>query len=293
VDQTLRRPGWPSRTKMGSHRTDASLCLWRFGWAPLEEWITQQSDTIIIAIAIGGLIIIAASAAVAQRFILPMLRLAEGYWPHPLNPLRRTLVARNLERIKEARERWRKLDSRGLDELTGEELEEHARLDQRLMRVPAADTLVMPTRLGNILRAAESRPKDKYGLNAAICWPRLWLVLPADSKTELANVRSGLNTWTLASFWSLAFVVWVVWAWWAPPVGLVSTFLAYRGMLIAAEVYADLLESVYDVHRMVLYQALRWPLPDNPETEWQSGQQVSNYLWRGSRQNQPTFTDPT
>jgi hypothetical protein len=58
-------------------------------------------------------------------------------------------------------------------------------------------------------------------------------------------------------------------------------------------VYADLLESVYDVHRMVLYQALRWPLPDNPETEWQSGQQVSNYLWRGSRQNQPTFTDPT
>jgi hypothetical protein len=63
-----------------------------------------------------------------------------------------------LKRIKEDRERWRKLDSRGVDELTSEELEDHARLDQRLMRVPAADTLVMPTRLGNILRAAESHP---------------------------------------------------------------------------------------------------------------------------------------
>src|SRR5829696_3460250 len=91
--------------------------VWWYGWGPIVEGINQQSDAVVIAIAIGGLLVVASSAAVAQRFILPMLRLAEGYWPRPLNFLRRALVARKLERIKADRERWRKLDSRGLDEL--------------------------------------------------------------------------------------------------------------------------------------------------------------------------------
>jgi len=134
--------------------------VWQFGWAPIEEWIAQQSDAVIIVVAVGGLLIVTASAAVAQRFILPMLRLAEGYWPRPLDFARRALIARNMKQITEGKERWRKLDSRGLDELTAEELQEHARLDQQLMRFPTADNLVMPTRLGNILRSAEIRPKD-------------------------------------------------------------------------------------------------------------------------------------
>jgi hypothetical protein len=267
--------------------------VWRFGWVSLEEWFTQQSDTTIIAFMIGSLIVVVVSAAVAQRFVLPMLRFAEGYWPRPLSPLRRVLVAQNVERIAQDRGRWRELDSRGLDKLTADELQEHARLDQRLMRVPAVDNRLMPLKLGNILRAAEERPRDKYGLNAIVCWPRLWLILSAEVKTELTAARTSIDTWTLAGFWGLLFMVWGVWAWWAPLVGLLSAFTAYRGMLAAAEVYADVIESVFDVHRRILYQALRWPLPDNPAAEWQSGKQLSSYLWRGSHQPQPTFTDPS
>jgi len=46
------------------------------------------------------------------------------------------------------------------------------------MHTPAESDRHMPTKLGNILRAAELRSKDKYGLDAVICWPRLWLLLP-------------------------------------------------------------------------------------------------------------------
>jgi len=37
----------------------------------------------------------------------------------------------------------------------------------------------MPARLRSILRAAESYPPRRCGLNLIVCWPRLWLVLPA------------------------------------------------------------------------------------------------------------------
>ena len=105
----------------------------------------------------------------------------------------------------------------------------------------------MPTRLGNILRAAETRPGNKYGLNAIICWPRLWLVLPEDVRTELNAARTRLDTGTLAGFWSLLFVVWVRWA---PLLGLLAAFIAYRGMLGAVGAY--LIESAFDVHRTAL-----------------------------------------
>lgn len=67
------------------------------------------------------------------------------------------------------------------------------------MQFPSQPNRLMPTKLGNILRAAESRPYDKYGLDAVICWSRLWLLLPDGVKKELQEARSNLNT--AARFW--------------------------------------------------------------------------------------------
>ena len=62
-------------------------------------------------------------------------------------------------------------------------------------------------------------------------------------------------------------------------------------MLTLAKVYADLVEYAFDVHRRMLYEALRWPTPKDPASEWQAGQEVTQYLWRGSDQSYPIFTD--
>ena len=81
--------------------------------------------------------------------------------------------------------------------------------------------------------------------------------------------------------WSILFLVWIIWAWWVPFVTLVVAFWAYRWALSAAEVYGDLLESVFDLHRFALYEALGWPLPQNTLTEEKKGQLLTGYLFRG------------
>ncbi len=63
------------------------------------------------------------------------------------------------------------------------------------------------TPIGNILRAAERRPADKYGLDTITVWPHLWLLLPEDNRQELRAARTSLDTAVAAATWGLLFCV--------------------------------------------------------------------------------------
>jgi hypothetical protein len=67
----------------------------------------------------------------------------------------------------------------------------------------------------------------------------------------------------------------------AIPIALIATAFAYCWTLDAAEVYATLIEATFDLHRHLLYQALRWELPKNPKEECRVGKQLTDYLWLG------------
>lgn len=79
-------------------------------------------------------------------------------------------------------------------------------------------------------------------------------------------------------------------SWWAAPVGLVVAYLAYRRAAQVAEVYGDLVEAAFDVHRGALYDALRWPRPAGPDREPAVGAQLIGYLRRGTAPPQLEFT---
>lgn len=87
----------------------AAAALQRFGWKPASTWFSQQDEPLQIALLIGVLCVIAASAFVVQRFDLPVLRFLEGYWHPWLRPLRRWLIAREAKRSQRISERWQKL----------------------------------------------------------------------------------------------------------------------------------------------------------------------------------------
>jgi hypothetical protein len=254
------------------------------GWTAALQQYTSKLQTLPIALQVALIVVIllalVTSAAVAERLTPPLLRILEGYWPARLGGW---LQQRNFTRRQAAYSRAGALAGKRDDVgLTSDEDAKLATLEHRLRRTPATQALTMPTRLGNLLRAAEARPRERYGLDTVVCWPYLWLILDQDTKEELTQTRVALNTATRVWLWGALFAVWTVWAWWALPVAVVvcaSTY--YVSMLSAAEVYGDLLEATFALHRTALYAALRWPPPATPDEEAADGEAVTTYLWRG------------
>lgn len=243
----------------------------------------------LIAVALA-LLVVAGSAAVVERLTLPVLRLLEGYWPGWLDGLRDRAVRWRGGRIARDEARYQELE-RALDDDVGS-VNELIALDERLRRVPAAGGR-MPTQLGDVLRAAEALPQAKYGLDAVRCWPRLWLVLPEPVQRELLGARRTLDAAVTGLIWAVLAAVWTPAAWWVLPIAVAAVVVVHRWWLLpTAQVYGDLVEAAFDVYRTALYDALRWPLPDNPRAEHELGLRLTQYLWRGSRDDIPQFRPP-
>jgi hypothetical protein len=85
---------------------------------------------------------------------------------------------------------------------------------------------VMPTQLGNVLKAAEMHPQERYHLDAALIWSRLQSALPKEFSDPLQDAKTSLDLMvTLSSFtllFGLPLSVWlavkssVPFLWWVP-----------------------------------------------------------------------------
>lgn len=278
-----------------------------WSWRRFGEWFGGLSDLSQIMLLVGLLILVTASGAVLQVFALQVLRWLEGYWPSWLAPARNWLVGRKVSQYRCDSKRWDQLAKKRLAGgiMNPEERYEFNVLDRKLTSIPSeyvdrgdqlvlvpSESRIMPTQLGNLFRAVEFRPQLKYGLDAIVCWPRLWLVLPEDTKKEITQARSSLDTTATAFCWSVLFIVWGIFTWLAVPIGIGAAILAYHAILVAAGTYGALVEAGYDVHRLELYKVLRWPLPNdhNPLSEVEAGKRLTQYLLHTYRRKQPVFT---
>lgn len=257
----------------------------RFGWQFLVDSLNKQSaNNQSAAIQLACLIIVLAvaiaSSMVVERFQLAVLRGLEGYWHSVFKYQRQQLIAKQIATRKKIYQQWSKVAKAYKQQPNPELLHEYIQLEDRFKKeFPKSD--LMPTRFGNILRAAELRSLDKYGLDAVICWPRLWLLLPEPVKADLQAARAELNAAARLWIWSWLFLVWTVWAWWALPIALLSAWFAYGWAIAAARTYGDLVEASFDLYRWLLYQALRLPLPTNKGNEKAHGQRLTTYLLSG------------
>ncbi len=281
-----------------------------------------------VVLLVGALLLLAVSALAAERLTLLVLRLLEGYWSRPVwlwrllvrasDRRRRHVAARvgelaprqmrgglsiaeyiELQRLtatpqadqKRRGELQHRREQGGLSAQDSAALARSRRLQHAM---PTRPELCMPTRLGNVLRAAERLPSDKYGLDPRVCWTALWLVLPAETKTELVQARTALDTATRSWLWGVLFLVWTPWSWWAIPIGLlVPASVYYVGMIGAAAVFGDLIVAAFDLYRTRLYDQLRLPRPTWPADEWCNGELVCQLLWGGLDEDKSKlrFTD--
>jgi len=239
--------------------------------------LSGLAQGLLVAAALG---VVAASGLVVERIAPMVLRLLQGYWFHPL---RQFFAARFRRRLSDDEDRWQRLYARS--EAGDAGAAEHAELlavERRLANLPGRPEQVMATRLGNTLRAAESRPYDWYGLDAVRCWPRLWLVLPDTVKTEVTNAGTELNSAAAWWTWGALTAVWTVFTPWFLLVAPVACMLSYSLLLGTASRFGLLVDATFDVHRGLLYDALGWNRPTDPKDERERGLALTEMLWRGT-----------
>jgi hypothetical protein len=232
---------------------------------------------------LAALLLLNVSAAVMERLRLSLLRLLEGYWPWPLRLIEAPLSGLARRRVLRQRERWSALmQKRESQSLTPAERMELARLEQARLDVPPDLADLRPTTVGNILRGVERRVVHRYGLDAVLLWPRLWLLLPEDARQEIAAARESLDRLAEAWGWGLCFLVWAFWQPWAVPIALLWMLLAARLARFPARTFAVLVQSAFDLYRWRLYEALRFPAPEEKgDAERAAGQSLTRYIQRG------------
>lgn len=267
----------------------------RHGLSALTDRLARWSAPVQVAVLLAALLGVAASGVVVQRLTPPCLRILEGYWWPVLDPVRERLARRRRRKASGDETAAQRLAPYvfGEEPATAAQLLKFARLEHRRRLRPEEADRFMPTRIGNILRAAELRPTRKYGLDAIVVWPRLWLTLSDSTRQELIAARSGLDGAVAASIWGVLFCAFSAWTLWCIHVGLGVAVAAVVGWIPArAEVFGDILEAAYDMNRNALYQQLRWPLPKDPYSERAHGERLTRYLLRGPDEHDPSFTPP-
>ena len=151
---------------------------------------------------------------------------------------------------------------------------------------------VLPTRLGNALRAAESYPGDeqRWGVDAAFWWPRLYLILPDSARDQVDNARASLDQLVVLTMLSAAFVVVSLALSCAGlnlAVGLgcaagalLLSRCSYLAAVSAAGVFGELVRSSYDLFRGDLLGKLGWPMPPTLAAERQLWTALGQQLYR-------------
>jgi hypothetical protein len=250
--------------------------LGRLG-AAAGAWASQPVPVQLL-LAVGFIALVWFVAAVADSQTRAITQAYEGYWGGPLGPLRRHGERRHQRRL--------------------DDLRTSGRVGEIYLAYPLSRKQVMATRLGNILRAAERYPLDRYGADGVLVWPRLYPLLPDRMVTSVAQARGSLEFLltlsALAAVFAVASGVYLV-AVTAPPWlfllcfwgGLAVAVLAYRAGLSAAVLYAEVVRSAFDLYRLDVLSGFRLPPPADARAERDRWRELHRLVLRNDPLPQP------
>jgi hypothetical protein len=257
----------------------------------LNRFVAHLEDLSTTETLLGFLALLGV-AILTQPLQLPLVRLLEGYWPPIADPLAK--ARRGAHRARRARLEAAQLrtaqhpDADADADGAGREARIHAAW--RLRKLYPPDPLVMPTALGNALRAAEDRAGRRYGLDGVVVWPRLYpllsdrvLAIVDDERTQLDVAVRFSAVLFVAALASLGLLATHGWLLLLPAALLLVAWLAYRAAVGAAIAYGEGLETAFDLHRFDLLRALHLPLPASSEEERALNAQVTAALLQGQR----------
>ena len=233
---------------------------------------------------LGGVALVATVVVlglVFHPFQYSLVQALEGYWPArgPLSGLTATCIRRQFEQrdlLHRRRSRLNDLASR-LETDSPEGVTCRLQLslaDRRLRDYPDHDVRMLPTKLGNVLRAREDLAGRRYSLDAISTIPRLYPLMSDVQRSMIEDARGQLDLFArFSATWIVSAVVSSVLLldsfWWNlfPLVLYLLSYLSYRGATAAARSYGDMLARAIDLYRLELLKQVAFPPPRDLEHE--------------------------
>lgn len=178
------------------------------------------------------------------------------------------------------------------------------------LRYPPKDELIMPTRLGNILRAAEAYPQSRYYVDSVALFPRMVVAIDKDYMGHMDTANDQCSFLLNSSLLSAVFAVFAflasLYLYFFPSVdhpglvylltGFVTLAIAwffYNASLMNVSKYGNLIRSAYDLFRFNLLKKLRLPLPTDNRSEKETWKKVSDLVTIGEIYGEIPFSYQT
>lgn len=188
-----------------------------------------------------------------------LIRFYEGYWPSPFHFL--LFPSLRLQRWQ-----YRRMKAK-VDKL--QNYEKYDLLIQFVDRFPQKEYELTPTKLGNMIRAFETYPYQRYRIDAVTLWPRLLTVIPEGQVSAIAEAVAGLNFFLNASFLTLSLVLTSILVSTRTHIQLVGftvflialSYVFYQSACTRASWWGELVKSAFDVYRFDLLKQLHVQLP--------------------------------
>jgi len=241
----------------------------------IDELNAQRVAAMLALVLIASLIL--------HPFQFSLVRLLEGYWES--SRIGRPLSALGTELH---RRRRRRLDQLAHDPQTRQELERQQWAADIFDQYPDEDRL-LPTRLGNTLRAAEDEAGRRYNLPTIAIMPRLYPYFSDRFATVYVDRRNQLDAAVrFCAILALAAVIsaglllanggpWRL----LPAVIVLLAWISYQAAVRAAANFGQALFVALDLHRFDMIKALHYPLPANRAEELDFNERLGKFFTIG------------
>jgi hypothetical protein len=168
-------------------------------------------------------------------------------------------------------------------------------------KFPSYPYLVLPTRLGNIIRSFESYPLGRYNIDSIALWPRLRAKLDKEYATALDDAKTpldfminisvlsallSLSILVVGLFYPIPFASQRVGIWWGLQILFFAfaSYLAYRLAIIQTWEWGNMFKGAFDLYRWDLLKQLGYKRVPGSMTEERA-------LW-GDIRRQIIYGDP-
>lgn len=250
----------------------------------LVQWekLALQTQSIIL---LSWTVAVATFSYMIYNYLYVITRLFEGYWSRvPLLAMLRD------PRVKVHKRRWEHLSE--LAQSAGTvTLESEIRSEQLAFYPPPGHTdKMMPTLLGNILRAAEIYAYDRYGIEPTVIWSRMRPLLKPEALAALEDKQTSMNfSIIMTLFFSSFTIIWctalaVLTTRWGLflvcAAGWPLAWFSYRNAIQSALAYSDQVTGVFDLYRHDLLKALNRAVPRELGDERKEWRRLTHFFYR-------------